>query len=124
MSKCILCGKEIKGYGNNAAPLADGVCCDACNEVVVAHRFGLVRYEKLSDNDKANIKRFFEQNRPDAKIGARVLIYEMKGEPNYSGKSGVIQHIDGIGQLHGTWGGCALSPKDDTYVILSLGEHA
>lgn len=28
---CCLCGKEFKGYGNNAGPVADGICCDDCN---------------------------------------------------------------------------------------------
>ena len=29
---CIICGKEFEGYGNNASPVADGICCDECNE--------------------------------------------------------------------------------------------
>lgn len=29
--KCVLCGKKIVGYGNNAEPLAHGRCCDECN---------------------------------------------------------------------------------------------
>lgn len=28
---CCICGEELNGYGNNAAPYADGRCCDACN---------------------------------------------------------------------------------------------
>jgi len=28
---CVLCGERIVGYGNNAAPLASGKCCDRCN---------------------------------------------------------------------------------------------
>lgn len=29
---CILCGQEVRGYGNNPAPLVDdGQCCDDCN---------------------------------------------------------------------------------------------
>lgn len=32
---CCLCGRRIEGYGNNAAPLADGVCCDECNATKV-----------------------------------------------------------------------------------------
>lgn len=28
---CCICGKAIEGHGNNAAPLADGECCDECN---------------------------------------------------------------------------------------------
>ena len=28
---CVICRKEIIGYGNNAAPLKKGYCCDDCN---------------------------------------------------------------------------------------------
>lgn len=37
--KCIICGKEIAGFGNNPWPLADhGQCCDECNEKVIEAR--------------------------------------------------------------------------------------
>ena len=37
--KCVLCGKKIKGWGNNPYPLAEkGECCNACNEKVIAAR--------------------------------------------------------------------------------------
>jgi len=29
--KCSICGKKYVGYGNNAWPINDGRCCDACN---------------------------------------------------------------------------------------------
>ncbi len=32
---CILCNKEFEGIGNNAQPLAEGFCCDFCNETKV-----------------------------------------------------------------------------------------
>ena len=46
---CDICGKDIEWKyteegepywtsGHNARPLADGRCCDACNEVVVNYR--------------------------------------------------------------------------------------
>jgi len=38
MKKCVLCEKEFAGYGNNAQPLAEGLCCDACNIRVMAAR--------------------------------------------------------------------------------------
>ncbi len=31
MFKCCLCNKEFKGFGNNAKPLKNGICCDECN---------------------------------------------------------------------------------------------
>ena len=30
--KCIICGNEFDGYGNNADPVKHGVCCDKCNQ--------------------------------------------------------------------------------------------
>ena len=36
---CSICGKKFKGYGNNAWPVNDGICCDDCNNrVVIPHR--------------------------------------------------------------------------------------
>lgn len=39
---CCICGKEIKGFGNNPWPVKDkGLCCDECNlEVVIPTRLG------------------------------------------------------------------------------------
>ena len=31
----------------------------------------------------------------------------------YNGRSGVVEHIDSKGQLHGTWGGLAVIPGVD-----------
>lgn len=50
-----------------------------------------------------------------AKVGDKIKIINMMGEPQYTGKEGVIIHIDSIGQLHGTWGGCAVIPGEDTF---------
>lgn len=46
-------------------------------------------------------------------IGKKIRIIDMKGEPQYAGKEGVVTHIDDAGQIHGTWGGCALTVDDD-----------
>ena len=51
-------------------------------------------------------------------IGKKVRIIDMDGEPHYSGKTGVIKHIDSMGQLHGTWGGCALIPGTDDFEVI------
>ena len=45
IKKCCICGKEIKGYGNNASPLFDGVCCDECNKKVVLSRLIVMQYK-------------------------------------------------------------------------------
>lgn len=48
-------------------------------------------------------------------VGKKIVITYMKGEPNYTGKSGVVTHIDDAGQLHGTWGGLAVIPGEDSF---------
>lgn len=36
----------------------------------------------------------------------------------YNGKTGTVDHIDDHGQIHGTWGGLAVIPGVDEFVIL------
>ena len=52
------------------------------------------------------------------KLGDKIRIIEMKGEPEYTGKLGKVTVIDGIGQLHGTWGGLAIIPEEDTFEVI------
>ena len=52
------------------------------------------------------------------KIGDTIKIIYMEGEPQYTGRTGQVTHIDDIGQLHGTWGGCALIPGTDEFEII------
>lgn len=60
-----------------------------------------------------------------AKIGDRIVIKGFASdEPSaadYFGKEGVVESIDDIGQIHGTWGGLGLLPEDD-YEVLAEGE--
>lgn len=37
---------------------------------------------------------------------------------SYNGKEGEVQHIDSLGQLHGTWGGLAVIPEEDEFEVL------
>ena len=53
----------------------------------------------------------------DAKVGDTIEILNMQGEPEYMGKTGVVELIDDIGQLHGTWGGLAVTEGDTIRVI-------
>ena len=52
------------------------------------------------------------------KVGDTIKIILMVGEPQYSGKEGVVEHVDDIGQIHGSWGGCALIPGVDEFEIV------
>lgn len=53
------------------------------------------------------------------KIGDKIKIISMNGEPQYAGKIGTVEHIDDMGQVHGTWGGCAIIPGVDEYEIIT-----
>ena len=53
------------------------------------------------------------------KIGQKIKIISMEGEPQYNGKEGVIDYIDSIGQLHGTWGGLAVQPERDIIEVIN-----
>ena len=50
-------------------------------------------------------------------VGDKIKILNMQGEPAYEGKEGYVTSIDSIGQIHGTWGGCALIPSEDSYTV-------
>ena len=54
----------------------------------------------------------------ELKIGDTIKIIKMDGEPQYTDREGVVTHIDDAGQIHGTWGGCAIIPEVDTYIIV------
>lgn len=54
-----------------------------------------------------------------AKVGDKIRILQMQGEPQYEGKEGVIEQIDDAGQIHGTWGGCAVIPETDKYEVVN-----
>ena len=52
------------------------------------------------------------------KVGDTIRIVYMEGEPQYTGKTGQVVHIDSMGQIHGTWGGCALIPGTDDFIVI------
>ena len=52
------------------------------------------------------------------KIGDKIKIIRMDSEPQYTNREGVVTHIDDAGQIHGTWGGCAIISEVDTYIIV------
>ena len=55
------------------------------------------------------------------KVGDKIRIVKMNDDLSgieYEGREGVIEFIDSMGQLHGTWGGLAIIPKIDIVQIL------
>ena len=57
----------------------------------------------------------------NVKIGDVIKIISMQGEPDYTGRSGIVTRIDSLGQIHGTWGGLAIIPEEDTFQIINGG---
>lgn len=55
------------------------------------------------------------------KVGDTIRIVNMEGVGCYCDKQGVIEKIDGMGQLHGTWGGLALIPFVDEIELIEKG---
>ena len=51
-------------------------------------------------------------------VNKKIRIIEMSGEPSYSGRVGTVVCVDSIGQLHGTWGGCAVIPGVDSFEVI------
>jgi len=112
--KCCICGKEFEGYGNNPWPIdetEDARCCDDCNrKKVVPARF------ELHDENSRRMNE--SKNTSEVNIGDTIKINYMEGEPQYTGRTGEVTHIDDIGQIHGTWGGCAIIPGEDSFEII------
>ena len=53
------------------------------------------------------------------KIGDKIRIIDMKGEDHYNCREGVIEYIDGLDQLHGTWGDLAIIPEEDLIEVIN-----
>jgi hypothetical protein len=51
-------------------------------------------------------------------IGKKIRIDNMRGEPSYTGKIGIVKFVDSVGQLHGTWGGVAVIPYEDLFSVI------
>ena len=91
-----------------------------------------VSKEVLRDGDKVTQKfkdlrkALFTESYPDmpfdsnVKEGDKIRIIHLEGEDNsYDGKEGTVEHIDSIGQLHGTWGELAIIPGVDDFEIIT-----
>ena len=57
------------------------------------------------------------KQKSDIQIGDIVHIYHMFGESNYKDREGVVEYIDDMNQIHGSWGGLALRFDDDWEII-------
>ena len=72
MEKCVLCGCELEGYGNNPYPLAtEGRCCDSCDMQVVAERMKRVKEAKVDNLIKTISNKIIKEIR-DANVESGV----------------------------------------------------
>ena len=55
-----------------------------------------------------------------AKPGDIIKITKLEDpyEHSYEGRIGKVELVDSMGQLHGTWGGLAVIPEVDEYIIV------
>ena len=60
----------------------------------------------------------FESMAARSMVGKTIRIDEMAGEPQYAGKVGRVMFVDDAGQMHGTWGGCAVIYGTDRFTVL------
>jgi hypothetical protein len=51
-------------------------------------------------------------------IGKLIIIVYMDNEPLYTGRQGLVTRVDDKGQIHGTWGGLALIPGTDRFIVM------
>jgi len=54
-------------------------------------------------------------------IGKEIKIINMDDKfsgKHYIGKTGKVEHVDDLGQLFGTWGGLALIPGLDEFILI------
>lgn len=58
---CSICGNEFNGFGNNAEPVNDGICCDKCkHEVVIPRRLADLNKKEPVDV-KQKVKAFLSE---------------------------------------------------------------
>lgn len=56
-------------------------------------------------------------------IGDKIRIIHLCDEDGrYNDKEGTIEYIDSLGQLHGSWGGLAVIPEADRFVVIERAE--
>ena len=52
------------------------------------------------------------------KVGDKIRIIYMEGEPQYWDKEGIVRTIDDMGQIHLDSCGCAIIPEIDKFEII------
>lgn len=67
---------------------------------------GELNMEKVKTGDTIRIIKMYDADGRDTQAA------------KYAGRTGTVEFIDSIGQLHGTWGGLAIIPEVDDFEIV------
>lgn len=110
--KCIICGNEISGYGNNPHPLchrsSTARCCDDCNNLVLMARLSQFREDsadEISVERKVAILYSTNSDKPTEYLTEQ-------GKILY----GIVKDIKG-NKAYGTWGNFELNLEEDNYYV-------
>lgn len=88
-------------------------------ELIIAERSDKVKQLAIFTQKQLKRLNMLQESLTESvQVGDRIRIIDMIGEPDYFGKEGVVKFIDDLGQIHGTWGGCALIPEQDEFEII------
>lgn len=88
--KCVICGKDFDGWGNNAWPVKDGICCDECNaEKVIPER--LKQLNLKEDKEEKEI--------PDISVKDNTLTVDIDKEPEVEITDGEKEPCEECGEF-------------------------
>ena len=71
----------------------------------------IYRIDEFNRVDKSALEELY--------LGKTIRIISLQDEDSrYAGREGKVEHIDDLGQLHGTWGGLAVIPDVDSFEVI------
>jgi len=130
ISHCVGCtGRDIHLFNDNdARKIAERVRWIARGKGIDEMYFDWKTYSinyrnmRTNENHVYRIDEFNNMNKQaleDLYLGKTIRIISLKDEDSrYAGREGKVEHIDDLGQLHGTWGGLAVIPDVDSFEVI------
>lgn len=128
--KCPFCNKEVETLEETTIYINDEKietislcpdCLEKVKSILEDENFGehLMKYIKELDE---NWEKGTAEN---VKVGSVIKIVELFEEKDlsYVNRTGVVEFIDDAGQLHGSWGGLAVIPEKDKFLVLRADVH-
>jgi len=89
---CCICKGIFKGYGNNASPYKEGICCDICNEMVIQYRKN-IEIEGFK-NFEINVKNIYDE------LDDKFDYYNKNKDLIYSNSDNIIEKIKCYCSIH------------------------